>query len=470
MTKEMLQLEMRKILRRDREQMLADLAEFVKIPSVSADLPNVGHALHYILELGRSMGFEANSLLDGRVGVIQTGEGNETLGILAHVDVVAPGNDALWESPPFRPVIREGRMYGRGTLDDKGAIIASLYAMKAAREAGGPFKKKVQLILGTQEEVDWTDMREYVKAFPLPDYGFTPDGEFPLCNIEKGGLDLDLIFPLGETENSPSSNVLVTEGPGTSKPEAEGLELLALEAGTAFNIVPGSCRAILSGPNGSQTIEVSGKAVHSCQPEKGVNAIFLMADQLRDMELKENRLLNLLSMIQDRFADLYGEKLGLASESEYYNGEFVDKNVFSPTIFRADPTTARIHINARFPYGEDPERLIGKLKELASEFGGDTENPSILPAVYVSKDRPFISAFAEAYTEAAGLRNEFVLAYGGSYAKAMPNVVSWGPIFPGEEDTCHEENEYISLDSLMENAAIFAFAISNIVFSEASFR
>ncbi|WP_130861507.1 Sapep family Mn(2+)-dependent dipeptidase [Bacilliculturomica massiliensis] len=448
----------------NRSRMLDDLCRFVEIPSVSNDRENVRRALDFILELGASMGFHAEALLDGQAGVIEAGGGDEVLGILAHVDVVDAGDRSVWRTEPFQAVVRDGSVYGRGTLDDKGAIIASLYAMKAAAECGGPFRKKVQLILGTQEEVDWTDMRAYVKKYPLPDYGFTPDGEFPICNIEKGGVDVDLMFPLGEED-------------AACEQTGRGFRLISLEAGTAQNIVPGSCTAVLEEMETKIRREVRtvGKAVHSCQPEKGENAIFLMARELRKRERdglapEDSQLLRLLYMVDEKFGDLYGKALGMESGSEYYNGEFVHRNVFSPTIFRTEGGEARVHINVRFPYGTDPREILEGLRRTAESCGGRLENQSVLPAVYVSRERPFLKACAQAYEEVTGTENEFVLAYGGSYAKAMPNVVSWGPIFPGEEDTCHQENEYISIESLMANAQIFALTIEKIACSEESFR
>lgn len=98
------------------------------------------------------------------------------------------------------------------------------------------------------------------------------------------------------------------------------------------------------------------------------------------------------------------------------------------------------------------------------------EEKGYMPAVYVRKDRPFLKAFDEAYKRVMGESGGYNLEYGGTYAKAIPDVVSWGPIFPGEEDTCHEENEYIGVDSLVKNAKIFALAMANIAFSEDSFR
>ncbi|WP_312654039.1 Sapep family Mn(2+)-dependent dipeptidase [Aminipila sp.] len=435
--------------------MLEALAGFIKIPSISADKQQVTEALTYALNLGRDLGFEAHSYLDNQVGVIEIGHGDETLGILSHVDVVAPGDMKKWNTPPFQAVIKNEKIFGRGAIDDKGAIIASLYAMKAVLNLGFPLCKKIQLILGTQEEVEWTDMDAYVKQFPLPDYGFTPDGEFPLCNIEKGCMDITIEFPLGCISKDAGS-------------------LVSISAGTAANIVPGLCTAeIMENTDGVLvpcTHKALGRAVHSCQPEKGQNAIFNMAKHLSNLTLKQNRLLDLVYMINEKFSDLNGTALGLYSQSEYYNEEFVHRNVFTPTILNVENNIATLIVNVRYSYGTNAQDIINRFEDLAKYYGGSLTSFTNLPAVYVSKDRPFMQAFAKAYDQVSGRKNEFVLAYGGSYAKAMPNIVSWGPIFPEDEDTCHEENEYISIKSLMDNSKIFGVAISEIILSGKSFR
>ncbi len=434
----------------EKTKILKDLADFVSIASVSDDQEKVRKALDYILDLGDTMGFRVQRCADGQVGVIEMGDGDETLGILAHVDVVPAGDLAQWESGPFEAVIRDGKIFGRGTLDDKGMIIASLYAMKAVMDSGKPLYKKVQLILGTQEEVEWTDMDAYVKSYPLPDYGFSPDGEYPICNIEKGVADFTLEFDV--TEDLAEGEVpYVTE----------------IHCGTATNSVPGKAQAFLSD---GRMVTAEGKTVHSCQPERGDNALFNLCRKLEDVGAAENKLMRLLQAVKDGFEDVYGSGIGLRSEDEYYKGEFVHRNTFSPTIFKAQGGKVTVNINCRFPYGASEDALKDGITAFAAANGGSITAWDILPAVFVSQHRPFLQVLAGAYEEVTGLQNEFTLAYGGSYAKAMPGVVSWGPIFPGEEDTCHEANEYISVDSLMKSTEIFTRAIEGIVCSEESMK
>ncbi len=428
--------------------MTADLAELIAIPSESDDNEKVREALRLAVSQAEKYGFKAYTVLDEQVGIVEMGEGPETLGILTHVDVVPAGDPAQWDSDPYKAEIRDGKIYGRGTVDDKGMLIASLYAMRAVRELGLPLHKKVQLIIGTQEEVEWTDMDEYVRNYPLPDYGFTPDGCYPICNIEKGYIDQIMEFDVSEDE-------------------PEGLHLKSLDIGAAVNVVPGEAVAVLSD---GREIRVTGKACHSSQPEHGVNSIMLLAEELKGLCLEDNKLLRLLYAAADDFSDNYGEKLGLKSEGDYYQGEFVHRNVLTPTILKAKDRRAEMAVNVRFPYGEHSKRITDRLSSWAEEHGGRTISVDSQDAVFVPKTSPFLKVFADAYEEVSGLKNEFTLEYGGTYAKAMPNVVSWGPLFPDEEDTCHQANEYIAADSLMKSVKIFAGSIARIVLSEESFK
>lgn len=80
--------------------------------------------------------------------------------VLAHLDIV-PAGDGWTVTEPFVPVVKDGKIYGRGTADDKGPAIAALYAMRAVKELGIPVKKNVRLILGTDEECGSSDIRHY---------------------------------------------------------------------------------------------------------------------------------------------------------------------------------------------------------------------------------------------------------------------------------------------------------------------
>lgn len=427
------------------QKILEDLFGLLEIPSVSDNKEEVENALDYVLDLAKNMGLKSTKLLDGQVGVVEAGDGDETLGILVHVDVVSPGNLKKWKSDPFKPEIRDGNIYARGTQDDKGPIIAVLHAIKDVLNMEKPISKKIQLIIGTQEEVEWTDMEAYTASYKPADFGFTPDGSFPVANIEKGCLDVEILFEIDDNDTC----------------EASGNRIIKINAGSAANVVPGECSVELSD---GTVITGEGEAVHSCQPEKGKNAIFEAANAAMKLDLTENIQLRVLRFLKEKFENIYGEAIGLKTEEQYYKGEYIDGNVFSPTIVRTDNDSIFVNINVRTAYTSEPEEILDRLAEEAAAVGGRIVRHTYLPSVFVSRDEPFISKLTEAYEEVMGKGGkQFELAYGGSYAKAMPNTVSWGPLFPHTEDTCHEENEYISIGDLMLNYAIYKKAIAKIV-------
>ena len=175
-----------------REDMIRSLEDLVKIPSV-IDPDSAGEgkpfgaevrkALDAVLKLSEELGFETKDY-DGYAGTAGFGTEGKEVGILSHIDVVPPGNG--WTKEPFAPEICSGKMYGRGTIDDKGPMVAALYAMKAVRESGLPFKNHVRHIIGCDEETGHRCIKYYLTKERGPDLGFSPDGMFSVIHAEKG--------------------------------------------------------------------------------------------------------------------------------------------------------------------------------------------------------------------------------------------------------------------------------------------
>lgn len=434
-----------------KDNIVCNIINFVKIPSVSSNSPEVANSLDFILKLAKEMGLKAQKVLDGQIGIVEVGEGNETIGILAHVDVVPAGDISLWKEDPFNPVVKNGEIWGRGTLDDKGPAIAALYAIKAVEQLGIPFKKKIQLILGTQEEVEWVDMDAYVKDFPLPDYGFTPDGEFPLCNIEKGFADVRIEIPI---EKSMNGEIIIK----------------SINGGVIPNIIPDKCVAVLENKTNEITLTTTGKATHSSIPENGVNAIVSMCTFLDTLPAVNNGLKKAVKLIAEKFADSNCKEIGMHSTDEYFNGEYIHRNTAAITMMHTYNNSVLICFNIRHAYGTSDQKIKDVFTNIAGCVGGKIVHCVCKPPVYISKDRPFMKIFADVYDDISGYKNEFSLAYGGSYAKAMPNIVSWGPLFPGELDTCHEENERISIENILKMSKIYAESLYRMAFSDEKFK
>ena len=220
-----------KVLTELEQPMIDTLRTLVRIPSVK-DAPQPGapfgkparEALDKAVEICAGLGFDCANI-DGYAGHADLGEGTtqDALAVLGHLDVVPVGDN--WTCEPFGAEIRDGKMYGRGTSDDKGPVVAAMYAMAAIKRLGLPLRRKIRLILGTDEESGWEDMRYYRKACGMPRSGFSPDADYPVINIEKGSIHLEIEGKLSD----------------------QGLPVIRFDTGDRPNVVPGRAEALIAG-------------------------------------------------------------------------------------------------------------------------------------------------------------------------------------------------------------------------------
>lgn len=175
-----------------RDEIIKTVMDLIRFKSVSEKSENplepfgseCKKALDYILDLGKKLGFKTKNV-DGYCGYIEFGEGEEMVGIIGHLDVVPANVEDGWISLPFEPEIRDGKIYGRGAIDDKGPVVASLYAMKEVFETK-KISKRVRLIVGLNEEKNWECINYYKANEEAPTIGFSPDADFPCIYAEKG--------------------------------------------------------------------------------------------------------------------------------------------------------------------------------------------------------------------------------------------------------------------------------------------
>jgi succinyl-diaminopimelate desuccinylase len=109
----------------------------------------VGRCLDTALSIASELGFKTVNM-DGYAGYAEYGEGDDYVAVLGHLDIVPEGDG--WIYPPYGAEIHDGKIYGRGTTDDKGPAIAALYGLKAVKDLNLPLSKKVRIIFGTDEE------------------------------------------------------------------------------------------------------------------------------------------------------------------------------------------------------------------------------------------------------------------------------------------------------------------------------
>lgn len=438
-------------INRELEHMKRDLAELVKIPSLSEHIEETKIALAKALEIAEAMGLSSRSVLNGTVGIVELGDGDETIGMLTHVDVVPVGDLDNWDTDPFTMVCKDDILYGRGVLDDKGPVISCLYAMKYLKECGKPLHKKVQLIIGTQEEIEWTDMEQYVKLYPLPDYGFTPDGEFPICNVEKGDGYFLYRFPLHIKE-------------GCTK------YIKSIDAGIAENAVPDKCTVVVVRDGVEETLTFEGKAAHSSTPEQGDNAIVKACCALAGEDYESNGVMEAIRMVAECFADVDCGQIGLKSEEQYLNGEFIHKNIVIATLMDTREDEVVLTVNIRSSYGTTDEAVKDAFSGVCEGRNVRFEIKEYQSPIYISRDSDFLKILTAAYEKHSGFEGGFTIEYGGTYAKAIPNVVNWGPVFPGKFYSGHEANESWEVKDMMTSTKIYTEALEQMATCEKSLK
>lgn len=447
------------------DEMVRALAGLVRIPSVKDDpkpgMPYgeaVDRALQYTLSLSEKLGFSPINL-DGHMGLVDYGEGDETLGIMAHLDVVPAG--AGWKHDPFSAHIENGRMYGRGTTDDKGAVISALYALAAVKERGLPLRRKVRVMLGCDEESGWGDMAYYKQRQPLPDLAFSPDCEYPVINAEKGVLHLDI-----------SKTFSAARGEG-------GLRVLSFSGGNRVNMVPDLAQAVVSpGTDGSFSFEVlqarlgndmectrqdggnvhilcRGISAHGSTPELGKNAICMLASALYDLGLQSGGPANALSFLARRMAgELGGQSIGLAMRDEMSGA--LSLNI---GVIEMDEAGMSMQWDIRFPISYTHEDILERIAA-AMELPGFTVNVrhSLAPH-FVDENTELVQKLLMVFARQTGAKAHCRSIGGATYARAMKNAVSFGPNMEGGEHLAHQANEYVPLEMLGFNARMIADAI-----------
>lgn len=424
-------VQVRKFLQKEKENMLYDLEQLIRFKSYSQDRECCNKALQYVLDRAKSFGLETAIGKHGDVGVIDYGQGDTVVGVLVHVDVVDEGTLDLWNTDPFQLTIIDDILYGRGVVDDKGPVISCLYAMKLLKENGIEPKKKVRMIVGTSEEIQWTDMEHYRAEFDCPDYGFTPDGLFPIYNRENGYMDIRLRF---------------------HEPELKGTE--HLQGGKAANSIPSHASYEWNG----QLMEYVGKAAHSSGPYLGINAINLLCT-----EAKELRKLNFVQMMNRYFPEGKYESAipFLKTDGTEVHG---DDLILVPTVMWQEEQWITINLNVRHSYLLPGDTILHGLESLAEEYHYEVVPFERLEPINVDESQNWMRLM-KSITKEYGMEDQCKFAPGCSYAKSMPNFVCWGPVIEGDPTCAHMENERQPLDSFLLSAEMYGVYLTREVLS-----
>ncbi|MDR3214756.1 MAG: Sapep family Mn(2+)-dependent dipeptidase [Bacilli bacterium] len=423
------------------------LGPLIKIPSVIDTAQpkqpfgsNIALALEEVLNIASALGYETYQDPQGYYGYAQIGATGDLFGVLGHVDIVSAGNSELWTSHPYELVKKDDYLIGRGLEDDKGPLVLCMMALKELIDQGYSLNKRVRFILGTDEETMWRCMKAYQDHEEIPSMGFSPDGIFPLVNIEKRLYQIrvssqqliDFIFQGGQSINSVPAQARIAYDIKVERVldqlklpyEIKGNELV-------FNGIP----------------------AHVMNADEGINAITYLAYALKQAGYHAN----ILDFIVNEGMDFHGRNL-----FDNYEDELSGKMMFNIGLADFTKELQVIEIDMRIPLSISKEEIEDQLVKYAFKYQLKIEAIDYLDALHVDKNSELVRKLLLAYQ--AVMKDDKTMPQvsgGATYARAFKNMVAFGPSF--NKRTSHEKDERMSIDDLNNAYAIYYEAFKKLV-------
>ncbi len=458
-----------------REEMLDDLKKLVRINSQKGEAKEgrpfgdgPAEALHMAEQMMRQYGLTTRNY-DNYVVTGDFSDQEKGLDILAHLDVV-PVTEDWTVTQPFEPKVVDGRIYGRGTADDKGPAVAALYALRAIRELGIPLKKSVRLILGSDEECGSGDLKHYYSIEQEAPYTFTPDADFPVINIEKGRLEGTFDGSFSDGLKLPGIVTLRSGDKANVVPQRASMKVAGLEravlseaakevleqTGVAF-IVRDTEEKVGHAP--VFVVEAKGQAAHASTPQEGKNALTAMVRLAAQLPLAQSQGISVLKALDRLFPyeDTCGKALGVYREEET-SGEVT----LCFSILEYTPDGICGTFDARLPIGCTTQNTKEPIAKALSEVGLTLDQEPMVQPHCVPGDSAFVRTLLESYERYTGQKGEPQAIGGGTYVHELERGVAFGCASPDLDNHMHGDNEFMEIDTLLMSAKIFADAVIKI--------
>lgn len=436
-----------------QEEMIDDVCSLIKIPSIEAeadgDYPfgiQCFKALDQSQQIAKRMGFVTENFRN-MVGKAAMREGKVDFGIWAHTDVVPV--DGQWTTPPFEPSIRDGRIYGRGTADNKAEWVMAMYSLRCLKELGVELKHNAAVYAGTNEETGMVDVRTWVAENEQPYFNISPDADFAIGYAEKGVLRFWMETPVAQKG------------------------LLDFYGGSALNIFPKVATAVLklSEINESAleklegveatvdvdtvTLAARGKGGHSARALGADNPYVKLINAMDKAGIFKDGLCSQLRFVADACLDESGDFFGIKCKDDV-----VGVLHFAGTVMRFKDGVLRMGCDIRHPMSDPGESLIEKIGKVCEKAGFKLDSIEIDPAIYSDPNEPGAVACTEIYTRLAPefgreVEENYTLS-GGTYARCFTRGYAFG-LDPG--CNAHNVDEYIKIDSLVFGALVYALVL-----------
>ena len=426
-------------------EMIEFLEKLIAVPSLKGE-PNEGapfgvetrKALDLFLAHAETLGFRTKNL-DGYCGWAEFGPEDAPLIMgICHLDVVP----ALGWDDAYEMKIADGKIVGRGSIDDKGPAVSVLYALKQLMDEAYESPCRLRILVGLDEESGSACMKYYNEHAEAPVAAFTSDADFPVIHAEKGHLNFDLVW------SSEDSN------------KGSTVNLVKAVAGSRANVIPGECDIVWEGKDGTRhTEQIVGRMGHASTPWLSENAISKAMEYLYDMAVPEEIDPFVRNYHQVIGMDYSGTGLGISGSDEDSGALTLNAGIIN---FDKDSGEARITCDVRYPVTWKADELSEKISFSLNGTGFAYEEIGISLPLYRPKDDPLVKVLQSIYNGYVGENTEPIAIGGGTYARSVPNTVAFGPCFPGEESLAHQKNEYILEKTFFDSCVIYREAFRNL--------
>ena len=459
-----------------REEFIAELQDIAHIPSVSrADLaqpgapfgPDCRKVLDYALERGRYYGFDTADH-DGYAGSITWGDYDHSIGVIAHLDVVPVGDG--WVYPTFGATYlpEHDVLIGRGVDDNKSAFVGGLFAIRMLREFGVPMRHGVRLICGTSEETGMQDMAALRQmGHRFPETSLVPDAGFPVNYAQKGMVDGAITTPcegnLLQLDAGSVRNVIPDE--------AECVIAVDVEAVRAAmgNADPADAALVeISAVEGGTRIVAKGKSGHAAFPAGGDNAIGRLARVLATAQLLTGTAKSAIEALATLTADPYGESEGVAFTDEP-SGQLT--LVYGVAHLKEGVLT--VSVDSRYPVTMDGAKLEADLRAAWTKLNFAVKEFDLSEPFYIPVEDPRVTALMSLYKDVTGRDDPPYAMGGGTYSRAVPGAISFGPGMPGTKSDysaflpeghggAHGRDEVLPIDKMLTCCKIYVAALAEL--------
>ncbi len=425
------------------DKSITELSRLVTQPSVSAQNWGLTECADLVADMLHARGFDVHIMpTDGAPVVFgeRSGLCDKTLLIYNHYDVQPPEPLDLWDSPPFEPSLRDGKLYGRGVADDKGPIVSRLLAIDALLEQDGELPCNIKFIIEGEEETSSVHLHDFVEQNQemlaanacIWEFGGVDHRETPMQYLGLRGIcyvELSVETAKVDTHSGTGGSIF---------PNAAWRLVWALRS--------------LKGSDGRIRIPGFYDLVKQPSPRdrQYMAALPEVADEFKERFGVKYFLKGLTGGVDLRIAEVFEPTCTICGLTSGYQGPG------SKTVL---PARASAKVDFRLVPDQHPLEILDQLRIHLDNQGFDDIQTEYLggePPARTDPDDPFVKLVVETAEPVYGRPMQIVPMVGGSgpsypfvHLLELP-VVTAGPGYPGS--LAHAPNENLRLDLYLKHA------------------